>query len=215
MRSVTALAFLLLCALIGTRTAYAAEPPPEAPLPRFEVTPFLGYRFGGDLEIFGSGEPAHVHDDSVGAIAFSMRYEDRLQLGLFYSRQFTTTHSYSGAGSVGTDIEYIHLDGTMTGQYFSLFYPYLIGAVGMTRLSVREPDTRDNTRFSIAVGAGARVPVRSRLDVRLETRGYLTFIDTSSSVFCSSGAVGGACALRARGSAFLQYDILLGVAFGF
>jgi opacity protein-like surface antigen len=214
-RSVTVVAGLLVLDLFGVQAACGVEPPLQAPLPRFELTPFLGYRFGGDLEVIGSDEVVHVNDHAVGAVSLSVPLNEQSQWGAFYSRQSTTTHSHSGLGHVGLDVQYIHLDSTLTGEYYSLFYPYLIGALGVTRLSVDAPDTKDDTRFSFAVGAGVRVPVSSRVAVRLETRAYMTFIDTSSSVFCTSMAAGSACVLRGRGTTFLQYDVLLGVAFGF
>jgi opacity protein-like surface antigen len=213
-RTFTVLIGLSLFGLIGARSARAEEVRDTNILPRFELTPFLGYRLGGNLEIMGSSETVHASDHSVFGTELSMRLDEQSQCGLFYSRQSTTTHSIAGLGRVGLKVEYIHLDAMLTTEYHSL-YPYLIGATGLTRLAVDAPETHDNTLFSIALGGGLRIPVRSNIAVRLEARAYMTFIDTNSSVFCSSGASGGACVLVARGSTFVQYDVLVGAAFAF
>jgi hypothetical protein len=51
--------------------------------------------------------------------------------------------------------------------------------------------------------------------LKFEARGYLTFIDTQSSIFCASGSFGGVCSIRAKGSTFTQFDLLAGAAFAF
>jgi hypothetical protein len=43
----------------------------------------------------------------------------------------------------------------------------------------------------------------------------VTFVDTSTAVFCVSGANGGLCDIRGRGNAFFQYEALAGAAFTF
>jgi hypothetical protein len=160
----------------------------------------------------------HAADHAAFAVALSVRTDEESQYGLFYSRQSTTAHSTSGRA--GLNVEYIHLDGTLSAGeylplYLSLLHPYMIGALGLTRLSVDAPGTNDGGFFSLAVGGGLRIPVRSHVDLRFEARGYVTFIEHNSSIFCSSGASGGACALRGNGTTFVQYDLLVGAAYAF
>ena len=200
---------------MGGRSARGDDHWPTASPPRFEVTPFLGYRFSGHLDIEGTGEGAHVEDHAAYAVELSMSWGEQTQLGLFYSRQSTTIRLSSGLANAGLDVEYVHLQGTVYSQSYFLVTPYLIGAAGLTRLRVAGPDTNDATRFSLAAGGGLRFPVHRRIDLRLEARAYLTFMDTNSSAFCAGGRSGGACALRGTGSAFVQYDVLVGAAFSF
>jgi len=155
----------------------------------------------------------HADDHAAFAGALSLRMDEESEYGLFYSRQSTTARSTSGR--VGLNVEYIHLDGTLSAEYFHLLHPYVIGALGLTRLSVDGPGTNDGTFFSLALGGGLRIPVRSHIDVRVEARGYLTFISDNSSIFCSSAASGGTCVLRGHGTTFAQYDLLIGAAYAF
>jgi hypothetical protein len=155
----------------------------------------------------------HAADHAAFAVALSVRTGEESQYGLFYSRQSTTAHSTSGR--VGLNVEYIHLDGTLSGEYLPLLHPYAIGALGLTRLSVDAPGKNDGGFFSLAVGGGLRIPVRSHVDLRVEARGYVTFIEHNSSIFCPSGAPGGTCALRGHGTTFVQFDLLVGAAYAF
>ncbi len=185
----------------------------NAQLKRFEVTPFLGYRMGGRFDIEGSNEQADVDSHVSYALALDLLAHDQLTYELFYSRQ--PTHLDSSGGGAGLDVEYFQLAATSTEDDAGYLKPYLIGAVGLTRLSLSTAGASDKTRFSLSMGGGLRVPVRAGFDVRLEARVYLTFLDTSSSLFCGSGSSGGACAIRASGSAFVQYELLAGTAFSF
>ena len=119
-----------MCFVIAT--AHADEPRRAEKDSMFEITPFAGYRMGGDFDVAGSRQNASLDDHA----AFSL-------------------------------------------------------------------------------GAGFRVPVTENFGLRLEARGYLTLIDTDSSVFCASGSFGGVCSIRARGSTFTQFEVMAGASFRF
>jgi len=214
MRTVTVLAAFFLSGLLGSRPAIG-QTNAETSIPGFEITPFVAYRVGGSLDDSASGETAHLHDDFGFAASLSYRFDDGQALGLFYSRQSTTTHATSTSGKVGFDVEYIHLDETVAAKEpFFFMTPYMTGALGVTILSANTAGSNSDTGLSIAAGGGLRIPVQPRIDVRLEARVYMTFFDGHSSVFCPP-AVTGACALHLSSSTFMQYDFLLGAAFAF
>ena len=198
--------------LIGARPACAAGAD-ESAFPRFELTPFLGYRLAGTLGVLDSTATVHADDHTAYGAALSVRIDEDAQYGLFYSRQPTTVRS--NLGRVGLNVEYIHLDGEFAHEYSPWVHPYVIGALGLTRLSVDAPGSNDGGFFSLALGGGLRIPVRAHIDLRVETRAYLTFIEHNSSIFCASGVSGGTCALRGHGTTFVQYDFLVGAAYTF
>jgi hypothetical protein len=59
------------------------------------------------------------------------------------------------------------------------------------------------------------LPITERFGVRLEARGYLTFVDSESAFFCASGSFGGVCAIRAKSDTFIQYELLAGATYSF
>jgi hypothetical protein len=52
------------------------------------------------------------------------------------------------------------------------------------------------------------LPIVPGLGVRLEVRGYATWIDSTGGLFCKSG---GGCAVSIKGSALYQGEGLIGV----
>jgi opacity protein-like surface antigen len=188
---------------------------PSPPLTRFEVTPFVGYRLGGRFKVDGFDRDADLDDHGSFALALNLRRDEESQYELFYTRQETNLEPDSPLGPLGLDVEYLHLGGTLDVDDELLLKPYVVGGLGITRLSPEPGRVSDNTRFSVSLGAGFRVPVSQHFSVRLEARGFLTFVDTDSSFFCSSSSAGGFCSIRGSGSTFIQYELLAGAAFAF
>jgi opacity protein-like surface antigen len=188
---------------------------PSPPLTRFEITPFVGYRFGGGFDVDGSTQSADLDDHGSFALALNLRRDETSQYELFYSRQETQLEPDSPLGALGINVEYLHIGGTLVADDEMLLKPYIVGTLGLTRLTPEPGRASDNTRFSFSLGAGLRVPVSRRFSVRLEARGFLTFVNTDSAFFCSSSAAGGVCAIRGSGSTFTQYELLAGAAFAF
>jgi hypothetical protein len=177
---------------------------------RFEIAPYIGYRGGGSFKREDSDDSANVDGHGSVALAFNLVLDEEMRYHVFYSRQETHLES-----SEPLNIEYLQIGGTVTPEPTFDLLPYVIGSMGVTRFSPHAAGASDETRFSICVGGGLRVPTRSRLELLLEARAFLTFVSASSSVFCSSTAAGGVCALSGHGSAFWQYELLAGASFAF
>ncbi len=87
--------------------------------------------------------------------------------------------------------------------------------MGLTRISPQTGSGSEDTRFSLSLGTGVKLPITQRFDVRLEARGFVTFINSDSAFFCASGSSGGVCAIQAKTDAFFQYELLAGATFKF
>lgn len=216
-----AVCVFLSIAVLSTVAARADdEPHGDAQYGRsatFEITPFAGYRLGGDVDLQGSTAGVDLDDHGSFAIALGLRADSESQYELFYSRQETKLAPNAALGPLGVDVEYLHAGGTLVLDNEHAYQPYIVGGLGFTRFSPgsNASGARDDSRFSVSLGAGMRFPVTQHFGLRLEARGYLTFIDTDSAFFCASSAAGGVCAIRTSGSTFVQYDLLLGAAFNF
>lgn len=185
---------------------------------RFEVTPFAGYRFGGDFDVDTGGttrQNVDLDDHGSFALALDLRRDEESQYELFYSHQQTNLERDSPLGPLGLNVEYLHIGGTLDVNQEMLLKPYVVGTLGLTRLSPEPGRASDNTRFSFSLGGGLRVPVSDHFSLRFEARGFLTFVNTNASFFCSSSSAGGFCSIHGSGSTFLQYELLAGAAFAF
>jgi hypothetical protein len=202
------------CGLLLAMTVPAwAQAPAPAALP-FEITPFAGYRLGGDFVVADTGQSVHAEDHGSFALALNLMADDWTQYELFYGRQSTQLHD-RGSLSTPLRIEYLHVGGIVPFESFGHLYPYFGGGLGFTRLSPDSALGTDNTRFSMSFALGLRVPVNRHLSFRFEGRSYLTAIPTDTAVFCRSDETGGLCKVRFQGSVFFQFDLLAGAAFAF
>jgi hypothetical protein len=205
----------LLATLCFASAAHAQQADDPAPIPGLEITAFGGYRFGGELDLKDPAETVEVADHSSFAVALSLARDDNSQYELFYSRQPTRLKHSASIGPMPLKIEYLQIGGTLLSGWPGPINPYLTGTAGITRMTPESPGTDANTDFSMSLGAGFRVPVTGHLALRLEARGYMTFVDTNSAFHCASGPNGSACRILASGSSMLQFELLAGVAFSF
>jgi opacity protein-like surface antigen len=205
-----------LCALCGASAAHAAEDTTPA-RPKFDIMPFGGYVFGGSVRNDATDTKIDVNDGGSFGISLRMRPSYDKEWELFYSNQSTDVPASGGTGGTPAfdiDIEYLQFG----GSYFPSKYeyaPYIIGGLGVTRFSPDGAGLSDESDFSIMLGFGIRFPFSEHFAVRLEGRGFLTFVDPDVAFFCSSSASGGVCAISADGSTYFQFETLLGVSFAF
>lgn len=210
---------LLLWALIpllaGAR-AFAdvdADEEVERPAAPLEVAAFTGYRGGGTFDIADSEENADVSEHVSFAAAFDYHVNDATAFALFFSR--SPTRVSVGSERLPLVIRYFMVGGTAIIEKMSYVHPYVTGLVGLGRFSVSDPVATDESQFAVSLGVGFRVPLAERFDLRVEGRGYLTFVDSDSSLFCQSDSTNSVCQLRGNGSTFVQFEVLAGFAWSF
>jgi opacity protein-like surface antigen len=187
----------------------------ESSRPPVEIMPFGGFRVGGEFEDADTERDVDADDSASYGVVLRLRPSLENEWDLLYSRQQTDTEASTDGTvpSVDMTVEYLHIGGTyFPGDYD--YAPYVLGGLGVTRLSPKGTGLEDETAFSISLGAGFRFPVAEHFALRLEGRAYATFLDTDTAIFCRSDG-GGACAIRASGSTFLQFEAVLGFAFWF
>ena len=179
---------------------------------RIELTPFFTERGDGG---FRDASDNDVNLSAKSGMAFALGWpasEHGSQYELLYSRQTTKT---DGATPIDMRIEYLQVGGsTLLGDEESHVVPFASGGIGAARFSPGLATLTQETRWAVSLGAGVRIPLAQHVRLRLEARGYLTWLDGSSSLFCSSSTTT-TCALQAKGQTFFQYEALGGVSFGF
>jgi opacity protein-like surface antigen len=187
---------------------------------RLDMTAFAGYRFGGQFDVPDSTQNADVQNDASFAVSLGLAlphasvYDELDRYEIFYSRQSTDLGDNPSVGRAGVKIEYLQFGASKEFPWGEHARPYLLGALGASHLSLDVPGASDDTRFSLSLALGLRFPVSDHFSLRVEGRGYVTFLSADSSIFCaSSGAA--ACGIHASGSALFQFDVLAGASFAF
>jgi opacity protein-like surface antigen len=206
--------------LLATTALFATPLVAQADSPRFEFTPFVGGRVGGGFDVSTTAENDSSVDLDSGAsfgIDLGLYRDSQSFYELLYSTQSTSLDSSDPLlDGVDLRIDYLQFGGTLfMPQNNDLFVPYLSLTIGATFM---EPDYRgydSETKFSGSLGGGVRIPFNDNVALNLGLRGYLTLIDSDTSLFCVSDAEDAGCLLRSSGSTFFQAEGQLGISVRF
>ncbi len=189
-----------------------------------ELTPFAGYRFGGEfeneenVETGQTGQTFELADDASYGLIFNYPYTDYTEWEIYYSQQST---SVDAAGFTNTDnrfdldVDYLQIGGTYLFEETRAAVPYFVATVGVTKIDPDLEGTSSDNFLSFGVGGGWKFFPASRIGLRLDGRFLGTFIDSDSKVFCQSGQAGGGCAVALKGDLMYQFEVQAGVVMRF
>ena len=180
----------------------------------FEITPLIGYRFGGDFDT----SQAEIHnrvelnDETSYGLLTAWSY-DRTRQGEFLISHYNTNFSESSDFSVsntGLGITYAHLGGNVSISEGPVPF-YLTGGLGLTHLSPSDKQLSDETRFSLNVGLASKIDLSERLKLRLDSRVYGTFFNSDSAIFCDAEV----CAIYISSNIWVQTEVSVGLTYRF
>jgi opacity protein-like surface antigen len=173
-----------------------------------EISPLLGYRFGGQFHEETTDTDVDLKEAGTFGLAVDVEYAPDQMVEVFYSRQSTSIEHTD----LDLDVEYFHVGGVaeFTQDHYT---PYAVGTIGATRFS---PDGGfdSETRFSMTLGGGVKWFFNEHWAARVEGRAYFTIFDSDAEVFCVSSG-GAACLFRVSGSVVWQLEAIAGVTFRF
>jgi len=179
-----------------------------------EITPFAGYHIGGSFEDNTTGAALDAKEGAVYGLALDLADTPETQYELYYGFQRTQV---TGGGTFGgetlfdLDVHYLHLGGTYMFQGEKV-RPYIAGGLGATHFVPDGSGMSSKTYFSFSLGGGVKLPLSSRVGLRLEGRGFLTILPDSTAIFCVSSG-GAACRVNVQGDVFGQFLVTAGLTF--
>jgi len=178
------------------------------------VTVYGGYRGGGGFTAQASGQALDL--ESSGALSASLDFamDTSRQYQLFVSYQDSKIPNFTGSGgssassqSLPMSVTYLHVGGTNFFDGPIGKGPYVVGGFGATLFQPSMSGYSSEWRPSMNIGIGYQWPLGESLALRVEARGYLTLINSESSLFCSGG-----CVVNIKGDAFTQGEALIGLS---
>lgn len=199
---------LLVLALLSAATVARAE------APRFEAGAFGAWRVGGEFTAGADTDTERDVDLEEGS-AWGLNlgwYRDPDGFYEFlYSRQSTRLDRNDfGPGAPDVTAEYYHLGGTLLLGTVPARRPYVSMTAGATRFDADGYSAE--TEFSVSLGTGLRVMLTEQLLLTAGLRGYLTFVDQDTRLFCVSDGGQGGCLLESSGSTIFQFEAALGLS---
>ena len=161
---------------------------PSAQAQKLEITPFVGYQFGGAFEDrfdFDNDDfdDLDLEESENFGLILDVALNQNVQLEFLYSRQETSFEpdSVFGRNAIDLEVDYLHV-GALYQWVPGQFRPYVVASAGATRFS---PEVLDReTRPSVSVGGGVKLFLGDHIGFRFEGRMYSTWIDDDDEVFC-------------------------------
>ena len=174
----------LLCA--GLLTLLVLAPPASA---QVELTPFVGYRIGGEFEQIDDLDFRGVDFEDTESLGLILGIDlaGGFQLEFLYSTQDTELNSnelFSPLPGLDVDIEYFHAGVLYEWSRTGDVRPFIAASGGITRLAPQEFGLDDETRPSVGIGGGVKLMVSDRVGFRFEGRGITTFVDDDDDIYC-------------------------------
>ena len=188
--------------------------------PRFELTPYAGYRIGGEFEDAEDGTAFEIHEGQAEGLIFNIHTAaGNTQWELLYAHQSTeveTQPAFAEGALLAIDADYWHFGGTYLFDMPSPgVQPFLAMTAGITRFDPAVSGIEAENYFSGSLGGGVQLRSDRRVGVRLEGRAFGTLVDSEGGLFCYSGPSAAGCALAVDGDALFQWELKAGVVFRF
>ncbi|WP_019027076.1 outer membrane beta-barrel protein [Colwellia piezophila] len=180
----------------------------------FEITPLIGYRFGGDFDTTTDKvyNRIELSDDTSYGLLTAWSF-DRQRQGEFlishYNTRFSQADDFS-ASNTGLGITYAHIGGNVPITEGPIPI-YVAGGFGLTHLDPKDNQMSNETRFSVNIGLASKIALSERLSLRLDSRLYGTFFNSNSAIFCELET----CAIYISSDIWFQTEVSIGLTYRF
>jgi hypothetical protein len=168
---------LLTLLAVTAGSAHAAE---------LELTPFISYRFGGEVPAESSDVfpvDAEVDEDAAYGLSMNLKVKPGLLIELFASRQDTEFIDDSGLFAPEDNlfdvaITYYHV-GVGWSWKIHDYEPFVLGSLGLTNIKPDSFGLHDEDEFSMSFGGGLKIWLNNHVGFRFEGRGFWTDLGSS------------------------------------
>ncbi|MBI2212279.1 MAG: porin family protein [Acidobacteria bacterium] len=157
-----------------------------------EVTPFFGYRSGGEFQAdainpFGDVE---IDDSDAYGVMVNIPLTPWSQIELMADFQ---NSNFKGGDDIfvpdqnlgDVDVAYYHVGFVFQGDHPRV-QPFGVFSLGATNISPDLEGLDSETKFSTSFGGGVKVFFSKNVGLRLEGRGFYTVLDTENDDFCDN-----------------------------
>ena len=176
----------------------------------YVITPFAGWRASDSLEEANTGTTIKLDETRSYGLLLSLKQDPDVSYDFLFSRQNTQLQPDSPTGSTESlRLDYYQIGGTVFYEYDKL-HPFVTGGLGATHISPANDAFSSETKFSLSLGGGLKVPLTQHLGLRFEARGYGTVVGSNGAILCSGG-----CVVKFNGSLFMQFEASAGLSVAF
>jgi hypothetical protein len=205
---------ILLFSLFLTLPTLAAKSGP------IEVTPFAGYRLGGDFTIAGDfydmsesqSLEIEIDEGSSFGVIVAWPYDNKRQGELLISHYESELIPASLLSPYTSDLSvtYLHIGGNVPLSN-SLVPFWFSGGFGVTHFSPKAKELDDETKLSVNLGFYSKLQLNDRIAIRLGAKVYATLIDSQDALFCDKNT----CKIAISSDMWVQSELSAGLTFTF
>ena len=175
-----------------------------------EVTPFGGYRFGGDFFELLAAHPVDVDGSLTLGLAVDVPFSEDAQVEAVFTRERARFASAGPPSFTRTSTIHHWLVGGLQELGGARARPFLTGMLGLTRYAT-EGDSE--IRFAVSVGGGVKLFPQSRVGLRLDGRAFTTIVDADAHGYAC--APGRACLVAFHADVVWQAEFTTGLVLRF
>jgi opacity protein-like surface antigen len=160
----------------------------------FELSPFVGYRWGGTIfadQSFLFNQDVDVASSANLGLNFAFPLGDSgMKLELMANRQSSELETDSGLFEPDNEVADIDVTYLHAGLQFPFARsrnatPYVVVSAGLANLDPQVSGVEAENRFSASAGVGVKLPMSDALSIKLEGRGYYTALEEDNDCsFC-------------------------------
>ncbi len=207
------LIIICLFMLAGTLPGFAQQQVYR--MSRLEITPFVGYQFGGKIRV-RQGD-LRFNDAMAFGFALDVAVRPGAQVEFMYSRQPTVMRLKDILTGITREmfdiaLEYYHIGGLYEINRTDRVKVFGVSTLGLTNFAPQDAKYSSEWRFSFSVGGGLKFFPTDRVGLRLEGRLHFPLISGGSGFWCSAP---GGCSVTVGGEAMVQAVIQGGLIFAF
>jgi hypothetical protein len=162
-------------------------PEPISQTTRFGISPFVGYRFGGEVEDVITGTEYSFEDSEAYGVFLDyapINYFGRFELLWSHQDSSIDFQGNNGLGNVDLTIDVFQVGGVAEFGSES-FRQYASMHVGATHYS--SDGYGDDTRFSFGIGGGLKAYLTKNIYLRADVRGFCTVVDAEGGFIYFNG----------------------------
>jgi|SRR5215831_17078292 len=186
----------------------------------FELTPFIGGRFGGTLEIQPESGPevrASLRDATSYGVSAGVRFDDLSMIEFSWTRARSTLRFEPVVNPLAAPLGNVTLDqfhGDFSREFvledLKTLRPYLTASVGATHFGAVNDGF---TRFSFGFGTGLKLLLNSKFGLRFQAQWLPIWVDPEvRGLACGSGS---GCIVVLSGKLIEQFQVSVGPVFRF
>ncbi len=176
------------------------------------LTPFVGFRTGGDFEEAASGADLEIEDSETFGLIFGWD-KPQGQFEISYSHQ---SSEFEGSGRVAdSSLVDVDIDNFLVGGKLIMNRDsgaYLTFMLGLTELDIDSDALDSEILPALGFGGGVDRRLTDRLGFRLGFRGIASILDSDEDDLCKSSDN---CPILADSNTLLQWDLFAGLNFRF